>query len=399
MYTERNPIFKVRDGLPPDDLSTWELAKLLVDNGWTWRLMPRDLKAREALPPQAATDGPGIWYTLGETLIRPYLLCLHKSHDLHAEFAIEDIPHYFRDAPVKRYQAILAGKPLPPAESKRKRQRAIVDLQPEFQSDEEPLALQDEAAEEPDDDNGVYGLLADEEDVDIIKMLEDAIEEEELLRQMIEQQEVQEPEPENDDVDLVEEGAEDDESEQDAEEPEPDAPAPAEGITSFGRLRQIPWGAFVIARKRVDGQEKSLECRCLYHKKNQTTGCKKTISYTADNEGHALAVARWWCNQARDVHTQNDHLKLFEDIMEIPYYPYDVLLQGQIATLEGEVKTDVQIQKEEREAQKRARGRGRGRGRGDQGRGRKGRGRARGRGGGQVEAEDSSSFSSSSSSD
>ena len=266
MYTKRNPIFKVRDGLPPDDLSTWELAKLLVDNGWTWRLMPRDLKAREALPPQAATDGPGIWYTLGETLIRPYLLCLHKSHDLHAEFAIEDIPHYFRDAPVKRYQAILAGKPLPPAESKRKRQRAIVDLQPEFQSDEEPLALQDEAAEEPDDDNGEYGLLADEEDVDIIKMLEDAIEEEELLRQMIEQQEVQEPEPENDDVDLVEEGAEDDESEQDAEEPEPDAPAPAEGITSFGRLRKIPWGAFVIARKRVDGQEKSLECRCLYHK-------------------------------------------------------------------------------------------------------------------------------------
>ena len=94
-------------------------------------------------------------------------------------------------------------------------------------------------------------------------MLEDAIEEEELLRQMIEQQEVQEPEPENDDVDLVEEGAEDDESEQDAEEPEPDAPAPAEGITSFGRLRKKPWGAFVIARKRVDGQEKSLECRCL----------------------------------------------------------------------------------------------------------------------------------------
>ena len=204
--------------------------------------MPRDFKAREALPPQAATDGPGIWYTLGETLIRPYLLCLHKSHDLHAEFAIEDIPHYFRDAPVKRYQAILAGKPLPPAESKRKRQRAIVvDLQPEFQSDEEPLALQDEAAEEPDDDNGEYGLLADEEDVDIIKILEDAIEEEELLRQMIEQQEVQEPEPESDDVDLVEEGAEDDESEQDAEEPEPDAPAPAEGITSFGRLRKIPW--------------------------------------------------------------------------------------------------------------------------------------------------------------
>ena len=232
MYTKRNPIFKVRDGLPPDDLSTWELAKLLVDNGWTWRLMPRDLKAREALPPHVATDGPRIWLTLGETLIRPYLLCLHKSRDLHAEFAIEDIPHCFRDAPIKRYQAILAGKPLPPAEPKRKRQLAIADLQPEFQSDEEPPALHDEAAEEPDDDNGEYGLLVDEEDIDIVNMLEDAIEEEELLRQMVEQQEAQDPEPEDDDVGLVEEAAEDDEAgaedeqaEQDVEEPEPDVPA------------------------------------------------------------------------------------------------------------------------------------------------------------------------------
>ena len=159
----------------------------------------------------------------------------------------------------------------------------------------------------------------------------------------------------------------------------------------------------------MDGQEKSLERRCLYHKnKSRPLAATQTISYSAGNEGHALALARWWCNQARDVHTQKDHFGRFKDIMETPDYPYNVLLQGQIATLpEGEVKSDVQIKKEEREAQKQARGRGRGRGRGDQGRGRRGRGQARGRGKGQVEdghysemcsAESNSSSSSSSSS-
>ena len=93
MYTNKFPLFKVRDGVPLENLSAWELAKLLVDNGWTWHLMPRELKNREALLAHVAIDGPGLWYTLGQTLIKPYLLCLHKSHDLHDQFAIAEVPH------------------------------------------------------------------------------------------------------------------------------------------------------------------------------------------------------------------------------------------------------------------------------------------------------------------
>ena len=171
LYTKKSPLFKVRVDMTLGNLMAWEFAKLLVDKGWTWHLMPREIKGREALPPHVATNGPGCWYTLGSTLINSYLLCLHQSRDLHNQFAIAEVPHDSKDAPVKRYQAILAGKPLPPAEPKRERELMLA-LQPELASDGEALDLQDEVQQGSDDDNNEYGPLAEEVDIDLINAVE-----------------------------------------------------------------------------------------------------------------------------------------------------------------------------------------------------------------------------------
>ena len=377
-YAEKFQIFSVREALPLADRSIWELAKSLLDKGWTWQLMPRDIKSREALPVHDATKNTGIFYTLGSTLIRPYLLCLLQSNDLCEKFAIIEIPHYFKDAPVKRYQAILAGNPLPPQEPKRRRHQPIADLQQEFPSDEEQLALQDGEPEEAVDDAGSdedgAPLVQDDDGEDIIQMLEAAIEEEELLaQQQFEATAAQalQQEPEDEQDDLQEEASEEEQEEVAALEA--DVLAQQADPSTFGPLRTIPWGCFVIARKRVAGQEKALECRCKFHAKNKKTSCKKTITYSEDNEQHALSAARWWCNQALDMNTQKDHLELFNDLLEVPFYPYDVLLQGQITTPPvGKVKTDIELHAEMAAQQRQPK-----RGRGKQG---EGRGRQRGRG-------------------
>ena len=70
------------------------------------------------------------------------------------------------------------------------------------------------------------------------------------------------------------------------------------------------------------------------------------MAYSPETEEHALAAARWWLNQSRIVSTQQEHLNLFWQLQEVPFYPYDLLLQGQITEgPAGPVKTDVEVQR------------------------------------------------------
>ena len=390
MFTDQTLLFSVRRDLPLEKLSDWELALSLHETGWCWELMPRQTQQRLQLPPHPTTQDTGTWYTLGKSLVRPYLLCLLQCRDLHQRFGINDVPHYSA-APGKFYQAMLAGKPISPEAPPRQRQ-AISDLKPECSDDEEPAPLMnvEEHGTLMDEEDDIFGPQL-EDDFDFLKALEDAIEEEQLLemqrladeergiveREVSDEQLFDDVEEEQDgergadgadgeDGEHSGDGAdgEDDEVGLPAQPVEPvagadDAEAPRAFLQPRGRLREIPWGCFTIARKRVSGQERAFECRCPFHRKNGTTNCKKTISYSQGNAEHALAAARWWCNQSLKTTTQFDHLKMFEDLMEVPFLPYDLLLEGQIVQAPvGHVKTDVEIATEIR-AQSQGRGRGR----------------------------------------
>ena len=86
-YKEFHPVFKVRAALPQPELTGFELGRLLMSHGWEWKPMPRAINDRLQL--KHHTDGPPmVWFTLGRTLLRPFLLCLLNSEELRQMYGV-----------------------------------------------------------------------------------------------------------------------------------------------------------------------------------------------------------------------------------------------------------------------------------------------------------------------
>ena len=159
----------------------------------------------------------------------------------------------------------------------------------------------------------------------------------------------------------------------------------------------MPWGCAEIA----DAGD-FFEARCVFHQKNDRTGCKKRLHYKADTRDATLAALRFWLNSASTFNRQRYHIPSLRSVLDVPHLPYDVLLREQLTSKPAVVKTDDDIDAEEAVAiRARARGSGSassaGRARG-QGRG-KGRGRGRGRAVQVPDDADSSEMGSASASD
>ena len=145
-------------------------------------------------------------------------------------------------------------------------------------------------------------------------------------------------------------------------------PAPQQVVAADkgrrAKLKILPWGCFTIAR-REDRNDRgrlvtSFEARCVFHKLNGSTGCKKTLQYDADSEDDVLAALRFWCNEAPKYERQRYHRAMLESIIDVPTLPYELLLQDQITTKPANVQPDAVLDAEEQPAPKRRR-RGRGR--------------------------------------
>ena len=252
--------------------------------------------------------------------------------------------------PIKDFGEILNGKPFDSTVYAAPKPKRMLPLQDEFPPDEvevQPLALQDEFGDAAVED------VADGDGSDLETMLARYIEEE------LEQEEQA--------ADLEHS---DDEQESDAPAPgvpdEPDGPVeeldgPAGEPDQFvesgdvpmeagsrQKLRIIPWGPQSIARKKNKrGKEVAFECRCGFHKLNAGTVCKKTISYNAGSEEHALIAAKYFLNQGALHRTQNDHLHVFDSIWEVPYIAHDILLQQQptVVPRPEDIVTDIDVKK------------------------------------------------------
>ena len=392
LYTRSHGVFDVRE-LPLPQLTPFEMVRRLQAEGWEWKLFPKALKDRGSLQHDTSL-AIGCYYTVGKTLLGPYLQCLLSSGDLLAKFGIQHIPHYGGRAPVKRFEALLKGQEFVLDDQPPARRPA---LRNEFEDDEAPLALED----------------APEEELTIEQVLEQQIEEEERRLQ-------REGNPDQpDDEDIVEPGSGDEgagEPGSDAEDLlESDAMADVAVASDVAeprgrqRLEVESWGAIKIARTKNKKGETAFEARCPFHALSKKTGCKKTFTYTAESEEIVSASLRHWGNTARNYDRQRHHMGSMRTCFDVPLQSYDILLAAQIPEADkpapGTIKTDKELDQEELQRQ-RARGRGRGQGRGQQRQGRgpdggaqgRGRGGARGRRGRGAASEEEPSSSSSSSS-
>ena len=128
-----------------------------------------------------------------------------------------------------------------------------------------------------------------------------------------------------------------------AGDPPPPPPQPGDRRKRIG-LDQLPWGCFVIARKSAN----IFEARCPFHKKNEKTDCKKTLSFDpskGQTEAEAQNALHWGCNQAKSYEYQRDHLMPGKRLEHFPQLPYSVLLQDQITQKPDpkDVVSDVQL--------------------------------------------------------
>ena len=135
LHNVRKPLFAVREHLAIKDMTALELVCKLQSAGWQWRLMPVKIPDRQCLA-YAVDDSPLEFYTLGNTLLKNYFVCLLSARELQTEFDIGSIPHYCVK-PTKDYKLILAGKPITPQDERgRQRAPAIADEQLELENDD-----------------------------------------------------------------------------------------------------------------------------------------------------------------------------------------------------------------------------------------------------------------------
>ena len=280
-------------------MSPFELGLLLRERGWEWRLLPVAVKDRRDLAHDASLP-VGVWYTLGKILIRGYLLCLLTCTELHAQHAIVDIPHYRRKP--TDYTRLKDGKPLEPELDPPPRQKlrpladdtsidatiAIEDCpQPKRQRVSEPAATEDEeAAEEADDlddDQGLDPFIDSDLEADLMALQQEQLQLEAEARRLAELQQEQlqlEAEARR----LAEEAASVDEGGIVGLDDVEDGGGSDIQEHRRGRLTLIKWGSCSIARRTVEGNRKAFEARCVYHRLNSDSGCRKTIAFDGDQD-------------------------------------------------------------------------------------------------------------------
>ena len=86
-----------------EDITAFELATRLREEGWTWRRLPRKMSDRPALAYEG--DSTKVWYSLSHDVDRHYLACLFNAGVL-LEQGAGGIHH---GRPPKYYKCLLAG--------------------------------------------------------------------------------------------------------------------------------------------------------------------------------------------------------------------------------------------------------------------------------------------------
>lgn len=120
--------------MPLSDLSSYQLQLLLQDRGWTWQKLPGPRTQARTRLPSYTLEGERIWYSENLHVHREYLTALLDAERLHADFAIDEIPH---GRAQETYVLLLRGVPLAshPVEPARAQQGRLL-MEPDYGDDD-----------------------------------------------------------------------------------------------------------------------------------------------------------------------------------------------------------------------------------------------------------------------
>ena len=269
---------------PLSECDTLDLALKLEDAGWTWKALPSKVKDRRALTHRSGS--PKIWYSQSHFVSKDYLRCLLDSERIFETSDVTEVPHWV-PAPKKVYPALLRGENVVALQALPDQPQEL--LEPDLPDDEPvaPLAGGIGALTPPSPPSG-----DDAEVDDMVRQLEELFDEA----------------PSDEDVaaDALpadgEEAAADDlgvDDNEGAHPPAPEAPAgdvleELEKPSAYGPFRLTPKQPDLRHGRRFGGFEAS----CPFHRKNNSTGCKKYLSLRSNDIAErqsCLRALKYWC--------------------------------------------------------------------------------------------------------
>ena len=345
---------------------------------------------------------PKVWYSK-LTVHRHYLICLFDAHRVFSLGKVLSIPHGCAD---QVYVDILDGKEPPRFQA----QRFLQDIDDGSAAEAPPLAAPQAA---PQEAAQAAPQPAELDDVD------DAIWQEELLH-ALEQAFAVEEALEEEAVAPV--GPE--EAVAPATPPAPEVPGTLEAdISVVGK-----WGPFSFGHGdkawTFGGAPASYSIRCLCHRRNEKTECKKQIRVEDGDRDMCLRKLALWAVTGKDYSRQWAHIAFTPTNVGVPSLAVlKAMRDSAVVATKHEIKTDVELDMAgidfnakppeswalceaapapptpplDYPGESIGRARGRGRARGGVVSGSRGRGRGRGRGASSSSSESSDSSSSTSS--
>ena len=290
------------------------------------------------------TDEQKVWYTAGSNLIRLYMVALLQAGTLPDKYGTQTIPHWVR-RPLQDYKNMIVGKPIT--------DQQVADLPAimveDLSAGEVAMPMIEDGGSDNDSNDGdeVYGDCEEE----CGEFLEHYLAEEAEEAPLVEELEVP-PTPQQSEQELEEGHAEQQVNVEDAE-------TQAGGRQELRPRRKLEvkeWGCASYARKVTINQKGnevfSFECRCVHHKKSQTTPtCNKSFGFTAATEDIADNAARYWLRQAAFHKLRSSHLGCVRDIWSVPLFDEDLLLREHIQDCQQEVMFDEKVLAAEAELQ------------------------------------------------
>ncbi len=300
----------VRPNVPLEETTMYELLRILLDEGWVWRPLPRGGASLHKIATEGTLDAEGrVFYTSRDGRVvggRAYLLCLVRRLELLSR-GCAFIPHGKSCA---TYVALLEGKDGPAP----KRARAVALGRFEADGDldggpgqrggapskAEKGAVRVARARPLDDPEDRSGSASEEECAEV--------------------------------VETVPHGG-------GAPAPCPAGAEEAQDDVARASLRSIlsrssgRWGAFLITHK-TSGRYGGFQAQCPFHRKSDVTGCKKYLACrVAGEEGQASALLclQLWCIRALEYNFQWQHMAFHPTPADLPPNAVQVVEAGFIS--------------------------------------------------------------------
>ena len=349
-------VFQLREGIPLQDKTTYELMMSLQEEGWEWQRWVPPSKRTRRMAIMGRTfdaycrDGQKVWYST-DVPSNSYMAVLLQAENFF-DMGLPAIEHGREES---CYKAILRG-------DIQSQLAQLADLPAEIDAladgpangpADVPVADVGVSQAQEDAGENVDALFAaDENDIEPSDQDNDSLLED-LQECMRDFDEPMPPSPAGREAPELVESNDELRDEGDAlpgpargPQREP-APAAADALDVEGGF----FGFFRVTAKRPGssggGRYGGLQATCPFHKKNEKTGCKRFLALEDGSESTKQDTMRrlaWWCTMAPDFNRQRLHLSAPLPLESCP--PWNVLNAKVALMVEPDaasVRSDIEL--------------------------------------------------------